>query len=56
MFKSGDMLSKLVYLKHITDLGAKHPEAGQFLGKTSYVNAIGLHFAGIQSHLEELDF
>ena len=44
--------------KRITDggLGALLPEAEQFFEKTSYFNAIGIHFALVLSYLEELHF
>ena len=75
MSNLGDVLSKLVQLKRITDGGlkAKPPAAGgywgprakppaasrffcSFFGKKSYFNAIGSHFARVQSHLKELKF
>ena len=37
-------------------LGAKPPAVGQFFGKKSYFNAIGSHFASVQSHLKALNF
>ena len=57
MSQLGDVLSKLVLLKRITDGGlvAKPTEAGQFYGKTSYLNAIGSHSTCAKSHLKELD-
>ena len=44
--------------KRITDggLGASPPEAEQFFEKTSYFNAIGIHFARVLSYLKELHF
>ena len=44
--------------KRITEegLGAKPTEAERFFEKTSYFNAIGIHFARVLSHLKELDF
>ena len=58
MSKLGDVLSKLMLLKRITEggLGVKPPEAEQFFEKTSYFNAIGIHSALILSYLKELDF
>ena len=62
MRKLGDALSKLVYVKLITDGGlgeeppaargqgsvwAKPPAAGQFFVKTSYFNAITIQFARV---------
>ena len=61
MAKWGEVLSKLVELKRITDggLAAEHPAAGQFFVifcKKSYFNAIESHFARVQCHLNKLDF
>ena len=45
-------------LKRITNggLGASPPKAEQFFEKTSYFNAIGIHFARVLNYLKELDF
>ena len=56
-----DVLSKLVYLKRVTEgSGAEPTLAGGFgfviFWKKSYFNAIESHFARVQSHLKELDF
>ena len=61
MSNLGDVLSKLALLKCVTDggyegLGAKPPAEGRFFEKKSYFNAIGSHFARVQSHFKELDF
>ena len=63
MSKLGDVLSKLVELKHITEgacLRAEHPAAWRFFviffWKNNYLIAIGLHFARVQSHVKELNF
>ena len=70
MSKLGDVLSKQVKLNRFKDgglgaespasggyggLGAKPPAAGKFWEKQSYFNAIGSHFARVQSHFKELD-
>ena len=47
------MLSEVVQLKRITDGGAIF---SNFFWKNSYFNAIGSHFARVQSHLKQLDF
>ena len=74
MFNLGDVSSKILFLKRITNgaLGAEHPASGSYeglgakppayrrflylFGKQSYFNAIGSHFAHVQSHSKELDF
>ena len=60
MHKLGNVSSKLVQLKCITDggLGAEPPAAGRFLVNflKKLFNAIGTHFARVQSRLKELDF
>ena len=67
MSKLGDVLSKLVQLNRFKDgglgvdspvsggyggLGAKPPAAGKFWKKERYFNAIGSHFAHVQSHFK----
>ena len=58
MSKLGDELSKLVLLKRITDgaWGRSPQKLSDFLKKTSYHNAIGIHFARVLSYLKELNF
>ena len=68
MSKLGDVLSKLVLLNRFKDrdlgmeppasggnggLGAKPLATGKFWEKESYFNAIGPHFAGVQSHFKK---
>ena len=45
-------------LKRITEegLGAKPTEAERFFEKTSYFNAIGIHFTRVLSYMKELHF
>ena len=71
MSNFGDVLRELLQTKRITDeglgaespvggsfrgLGANPTAAGQFFEIKSDFNAIGSHFASVQSHLKELDF
>ena len=61
MCKLGDVLSKLVQLKRMTDegLGAELPATGGYgslLLGDFLKNAIGSQFARILSHLKALDF
>ena len=58
MFKAGDASSKLVKLKSIPNGGGAPSRYTIFcnvLEKNDF-NAIGSHFARVQSHLKELDF
>ena len=71
MSKLAYVLSKLVLLNRFKDrgLGAEPPAsggyggletkplaAGKFWEKESYFNAVGSHFAYVQSHFKELDY
>ena len=71
MSNFGDVLRKLLQTKRITDeglgaespvrgslrgLGANPTAAGRLFEIKSDFNAIGSHFARVQSHLKELDF
>ena len=58
MSKLGDVLSKLVQLKRITNegVGPKPQKLGIFLKIPNYFNAIEIHSARVQTYLSELDY